>query len=116
MNIDESGRFYLYKSVYHLSLNNIRDRRVKQNYHDRFSPPAANTRYVTEEKETNTRVINAIDTLPPKCREVFVKSRYEGKRYAEISLELNISVKTVEAQMGKALKILRNLLTDLIKT
>jgi RNA polymerase sigma-70 factor, ECF subfamily len=116
VNIEQSGQAYLYKSVYHLCLNSIRDKRVKQNYTGKFSPSAAGISYVTEERETNNRIIAAIDTLPPKCREIFNKSRYDGKRYAEIASELDISVKTVEAQMGKALKILRNLLTDLIKT
>lgn len=77
---------------------------------------AAGVNDVTDERETNGRVINAIETLPPKCKEIFIKSRNEGKRYADIATELNISVKTVEAQIGKALKILRNLLADLIKT
>ena len=48
-----------------------------------------------------------MDTLPPRCREVFHLSRMEGKSYKEIAQALDISVKTVENQMGKALKILR---------
>ncbi|MEO8766066.1 MAG: RNA polymerase sigma-70 factor [Ginsengibacter sp.] len=116
VNIEQSGKFYLYKSVYHLCLNSIRDKKTKQKYEDKLALPSAGTSYLNEDREINNQVSAAIDTLPVKCREVFIKSRDEGKRYAEIAMELNISVKTVEAQMGKALKILRNLLTDLIKT
>ncbi|MEP6950958.1 MAG: RNA polymerase sigma-70 factor [Ginsengibacter sp.] len=117
VNIEQSGRFYLYKSVYHLCLNSIRDKKAGQKYVEKFPKPmAAGVNDVTDERETNGRVINAIETLPPKCKEIFIKSRNEGKRYADIATELNISVKTVEAQIGKALKILRNLLADLIKT
>jgi RNA polymerase sigma-70 factor, ECF subfamily len=116
VNIGQSGQSYLYKSVYHLCLNSIRDKKVKATYTEKFpAPTAALINNNTDEKETNNRIINAIETLPPKCKEIFVKNRNEGKRYAEIAGELNISVKTVEAQMGKALKILRNLLADLIK-
>ena len=60
------------------------------------------------------RIRTAIEILPPKCREIFCKSRFEGMKYAEISDELHISIKTVEAQIGKALKILRESLSDII--
>jgi RNA polymerase sigma-70 factor (ECF subfamily) len=54
--------------------------------------------------------MESIESLPPRCREVFMKSRFEQKKYAEIATELDISVKTVEVQMGKALKVLRRAL------
>jgi RNA polymerase sigma-70 factor (ECF subfamily) len=50
--------------------------------------------------------------LPPKTREVFLLSRKSGMTYKEISVELDISVKTVENQMGRALRILRKVLKD----
>ena len=40
-------------------------------------------------------VRNAIDSLPPRCREVFVKSKFEGKKYKEIAMEMGLSVSTV---------------------
>lgn len=64
--------------------------------------------------EIQTRIQEALDKLPPKCREVFEKSRFEEKKYKEIAEEMGISVKTVEVQMSKALKILRGELGDLI--
>ena len=48
--------------------------------------------------------------LPPKTKEVFLLSRKSGMTYKEISEELEISVKTVENQMGRALRILRKVL------
>lgn len=116
VSIGQSGQYYLYKSVYHLCLNSLRNKKVKEKRTEKLSAAVPSTNNVTDEKETSARVLTAIETLPPKCKEVFLKSRHEGKRYGEIANELNISVKTVEAQMGKALKILRNLLADLIKT
>ena len=52
-------------------------------------------------------VQRAVQSLPDRCREVFELSRVHGLKYAEIARTLGISVKTVEAQMGKALRILR---------
>ena len=116
VNLRQSGQSYLYKSVYHLCLNSIRNKKLKEKYTEKFPTPiTSGINNVTVEKEINGRVMKAIETLPPKCKEIFMKSRDEGKKYGEIATELNISVKTVEAQMGKALKILRNLLADLIK-
>jgi RNA polymerase sigma-70 factor (ECF subfamily) len=50
--------------------------------------------------------------LPPKTREVFLLSRKSGLKYKEIAEELNISVKTVENQMGRALRTMRQLLKE----
>jgi len=53
--------------------------------------------------------------LPDKCKEVFILSRYEELKYAEIADRLDISVKTVEAHVSKALKILRENLAPYIE-
>lgn len=52
-------------------------------------------------------IAKAMDQLPPKCREVFMLSRLSGQTYQQIADSLDISVKTVENQMGKAIKILK---------
>jgi len=59
------------------------------------------------EKSMEDTVTEAIDSLPPKCREIFLLSRMEGLKYREISERFNISVNTVENQMSIALKKLR---------
>jgi RNA polymerase sigma-70 factor (ECF subfamily) len=79
-----------------------------------MAPPIFTDKINTaEEREIKARINQAIDALPPRCKEVFCKSRLEGKKYAEIAADLGIAVKTVEVQMGKALKILREQLADL---
>ena len=60
-------------------------------------------------EETITR---AIDSLPEKCREIFIRSKIEGKKYREIADELQISVNTVENQMSIALRKLREQLKE----
>jgi len=62
--------------------------------------------------ELEGRIKTALRKLPEKCREVFELSRFGGKKYSEIAEHLNISVKTVETQMSKALKILKEELKD----
>ena len=52
--------------------------------------------------------INALEELPPKCREVFILIREEGFSYKEVAEKLNISVKTVDAQLQKAIARLKN--------
>jgi RNA polymerase sigma-70 factor (ECF subfamily) len=60
-----------------------------------------------EEQELARFLNNAINELPEKCKIIFNLSRYDGLSYAEIARQLDISVKTVENQIGKALKYLR---------
>src|SRR5690606_34527687 len=62
--------------------------------------------------ELERRINAAIETLPEQCRMVFKLSRFEELKYAEIAAQLNISIKTVENHMGKALKIMREQLQD----
>lgn len=59
-----------------------------------------------------TMVNKAIDTLPPKCREIFVLSRLDGMRYQEIADQLNLSTNTISNQIAIALKKLKNELKD----
>jgi RNA polymerase sigma-70 factor, ECF subfamily len=62
--------------------------------------------------ELELRIQEAMEKLPEQCRLVFKLSRFEELKYAEIAEQLNISVKTVENHMGKALKIMREQLKD----
>ncbi|MDZ7604882.1 MAG: RNA polymerase sigma-70 factor [Cyclobacteriaceae bacterium] len=60
--------------------------------------------------ETASNIHEAIDMLPPICRQVFLLSRYEYKSYNEIASILSISVNTVEKHIGKALSVLKKVL------
>ncbi len=65
--------------------------------------------------EMQENVTAAINQLPPKCRMVFQLSRYEELTYKEIADQMEISVKTVENQMGKALRVLREQLQQYLQ-
>ena len=64
------------------------------------------------EPDIDTLIQNAIESLPEKCRKIFVMSKIDGKKQKVIAQELNISVNTVESQMAIAYKKLKELLKD----
>lgn len=106
---DKPAKSYLFTAVYNRSLNFLRDSRrfVKQgDLHPDLEPGVVFANEM-EAAELETRIQGAIRNLPDKCREVFELSRLEGKKYPEIAEIMNISVKTVESHMSKALSLLR---------
>ena len=60
-----------------------------------------------ERSQTEARLWTAIDSLPEKCREVFILSKRDGLKYEEIAEELGLSLNTVRNQISKALKVLK---------
>jgi RNA polymerase sigma-70 factor (ECF subfamily) len=80
----------------------------KSHYADESIDPADELRA----KELNEIITKALNSLPEKCRQIFEMSRNEGLKYHEIADQLSISIKTVEANMGKALKHFRIYLKD----
>jgi RNA polymerase sigma-70 factor (ECF subfamily) len=99
---------YLFSSVKNRSINHIKKKKLEvtnlwpENEQSTFRADAA-----IEEKEHQTALENLMNELPPKCKQVFAMSRIDQLSYAEIAELLDISIKTVESQMGKALKLFR---------
>lgn len=112
LQIQTSLRAYLRRAVLNKTLNYIRDNRLLPEedagaqLHTTI-PDAAQELAVSELQQ---RIDAAIDQLPPKCRMVFILSRFDELSYAEIAAQLDISVKTVENQVSKALRLLREAL------
>jgi len=104
---------YLYTSVRNRCFNYLRDNKKFHTDMDAlsFSFCAPETGNKTEYAELENIINEAINSLPEKCREIFLLSRNEMLKYNEIAEKLGISVKTVEAQMSKALRILREKLS-----
>lgn len=107
---EEAPRAYLIRAARNRALNHVRHLRVEQRGAPKAagpteSAPTGAAHVVEAEIEVALRA--AVAELPPRCREVFELSRVHGLSYADIARSLEISVKTVEAQMGKALRLLR---------
>jgi RNA polymerase sigma-70 factor (ECF subfamily) len=111
---DTNYRSYLYTAVRNRSLNYIRDKKkhVVLEKLQEHEPAEINT--TLESSELEREIELAIESLPEKCRMVFEMHRFEGFKYAQIAEKMQISVKTVEAQMSKALSILREHLADFL--
>jgi len=108
IEIEASLTAYLYRSVYYESLNMLKHDKVKERY--RVHAVRNEQGVATDElalKELREKIHTAINELPEQCRTIFQLSRYEGLRYRAIAARLGISEKTVENQVGKALKTLR---------
>ena len=115
---DKSVRSYLYTSVKNRSLNWLRDHKKFRSYVLDIEIEDHTTFFEHDNLEMNElkkRIEDAMDKLPERCREIFELSRFEELRYKEIAAKLGLSVKTVEVQVSKALKILRNELKDLVE-
>ena len=113
---DKPAKSYLFTSVYNRSLNFVRDNKKFIMHDEAVSGKMTVDEAVftdnLETAELESRINSALQRLPVKCRLVFESSRFENLTYHEIARKLNISVKTVEAQMSKALLILKEELKD----
>ncbi len=111
---DMNFHSYLYTAVRNRSLNHIRDRKnqvmivhvPEHELSEEYDPLIA--------QELEIEIEMAIQSLPEKCRMVFELNRMEGLKYAQIAEKMGISVKTVEAQMSKALGVLRERLSEFL--
>ncbi len=111
LTIELSLKAYLYRAVINASYNHLQ----KNKRYPKLTLDELNTEVVVpaevetqlQGKEMEEKIRDILAVLPEACREVFVLSRYEGLSYKEIAETLEISVKTVENQMGKALRIFR---------
>ena len=105
-----SVKAYLYKIVSNTCLDLIKHKKVKQ-LHEKYVMQHTQTTYhdldLAEAKMLKVAIDKAVSELPHQMRKVFVLSRYEGLKYSQIASLLNLSIKTVETQMSRALSKLR---------
>ena len=108
---DGSPQAYLFQATRNRALNHLRHARVARRgvvHVAADDPPrGASAPAQLDAEELAAAYRSAIEELTPRCRQVFELSRERGLRYAEIAEALGVSVKAVEAQMGKALRTLR---------
>jgi RNA polymerase sigma-70 factor, ECF subfamily len=116
---EDSLKSYLFKIAQNLSLNKLRRNKVESRYTEIYKLVyIENQEFSAHEsllaRELEEHISQSIGKLPGECRKVFELSRIEGLKYREIADTLNISIKTVEAQMSKALRSLRIELGDFL--
>jgi RNA polymerase sigma-70 factor (ECF subfamily) len=104
--------------VHNDSLNYISHLKTRGKYSDYLTHSgegkAADAAHRAELNELAQHLSVALNELPEQCRTIFQMSRFEELKYKEIADKLGISIKTVENQMGKALRLLRLKLSDFL--
>lgn len=116
--LKEGLKTYLYRSIQHACLDYLKHQEIEGNYLkatiNRLKIEEINhyqdAHSLFEEDERLFRIYEEMEKLPQKCKQIFVMSYLEERKTAEIAVLLNLSKRTVEAQLYKALKILRNIL------
>lgn len=111
------GPAYLYRAVRNRALNRVRDGERTESLDAPEAPDAETslgTRDLRRRREVAAAVDEAIDDLPPRCRQVFLLVRERGLSYREAAERLDLSLSTVETQMARALRRLRDSLAPLL--
>ena len=116
IRIESSLNGYLYRSVHNRALHYLEHQKVVSRHAgevlaaaDMTSEPVTDAIYY---HELQARVARVLERLPERCRLIFKMNRFEGLKYIEIADKLAVSLKTVEADMGKALKEFRKALAE----
>jgi RNA polymerase sigma-70 factor (family 1) len=116
INFTGSVSSYLFKSVQNKCLNYLKHQKIESLYVNHLQKQqlleetlsTAESPYL--EKEMALQINTALESLPEKCREIFMMSRFDHMKYKEIANKLSLSPKTVERQISIALDKLRSLL------
>lgn len=115
IKITGSVKSYLYTAVKNRSLNRLKSESLRRGYTNKFFELKKFERspinsIKIEQEEFRMYLFQCIEKLPPRCKEVFTQSRFSDLKQNQIAETLNISIKTVKAQISKALKLLRDCL------
>lgn len=110
LSVESSLKNYLFRSVKNLCLNHIKHSNIKLQHAQKVIAESETSNFNNDyiEVDLAADIAKSIEELPEKRREIFRLSREEGLKYREIAEKLNISIKTVEAQMSLAIKSLRD--------
>jgi RNA polymerase sigma-70 factor, ECF subfamily len=115
IKIESSLNGYLFRSVHNRCLHYIEHLKVVERHEKEMAEQSTFTDSpadVLQYKELQARIARTIEKLPERCGQIFCMSRFEGLKYSEIAEKLSVSVKTVEANMGRALKEFRKALAE----
>ena len=116
IKIESSLNGYLFRAVHNRCLHYIEHNRIVEKHAEEMSfrqpesPESPSD--ILNYKELQAKIASILEKLPERCGKIFYMNRFEGLKYNEIAEKLSVSVKTVEANMGKALKEFRKELTE----
>ena len=118
LNIHTSLKSHLYQTVRNRCLNEIKRNQIRREHHSGIFIDKKNQEAYLDDKmqetELEARIFSVVEALPRQCKRIFEMSRYEGIPNQEIAEKLQLSKRTVETQISKALKIMRKQLKDYV--
>lgn len=116
IEISVSLKSYLYRAVHNICLNRLKHLKIQETYRqyvgDYLEETFDSATDIMDKNELENRISEALEKLPEQCRLIFKMSRFEELKYQEIADKLGLSIKTIENQIGKALRIMRTELCD----
>ncbi|MEY4539865.1 MAG: hypothetical protein RLZZ306_1622 [Bacteroidota bacterium] len=116
IEINVSLKSYLYRAVHNTCLNRLKHLKIQDTYRqyvgDYLEDTFDSATEIMDKNELENRIAEALEKLPDQCRIIFKMSRFEELKYQEIANKLGLSIKTIENQIGKALRIMRTELSD----
>ena len=114
VDIRTNLKSYLFGAVRNACLNHLRHQKVVASHESERGEERVHQLNFMEMDELQEKVNEALAQLPEKRRQIFELSRFQDKKYHEIAAELDVSIKTVETQMSRALKVMREVLGSYI--
>jgi RNA polymerase sigma-70 factor (ECF subfamily) len=116
IKIESSLNGYLFRAVHNRCLHWLDHSRVVEKHAREMSEREAEKTEspveIIQYNELQLKIAKVIERLPERCGRIFCMNRFEGFKYTEIAEKLSVSVKTVEANMGRALKEFRKALKE----
>lgn len=105
---------YLMTATRNRCLDHIKTKKLRSEHHQKITALSSDTYFeqALEYTELEDFLMHTINALPSQQKIIFKRSRIQGKSNAEIAEEMTLSKRTVETQISKALKTLRNKLSD----
>jgi RNA polymerase sigma-70 factor, ECF subfamily len=116
INIESSLNGYLFRAVHNRCLHSIEHSRIVARHAEEMSHMQPEDQEspsdILHYKELQAKIAAILERLPERCGKIFCMNRFEGLKYSEIAEKLSVSIKTVEANMGRALKEFRKELAE----
>jgi RNA polymerase sigma-70 factor (ECF subfamily) len=116
LSIESSLNGYLFRAVHNRCLHHIEHLKVMERHAEEMSrrqpERQENPADIIQYAELQEKIARILEKLPERCGQIFYMNRFEGLKYSEIAEKLSVSVKTVESNMGRALREFRKELTE----